>query len=564
MRVTEYILDGRYTLAERIAVGGMGEVWRGADQVLGRAVAVKLLSAAHAGDEQFRARFRAEARFAAALSHPGIAQVFDYGEFSPLGGPYLVMELVAGEPLSAILERVGRLPAGLVLDLVAQAGRALDAAHRAGIVHRDIKPGNLLITPDGTVKITDFGIAKARAAGEADLTATGIVMGTALYVSPEQATGAALTGASDIYSLGVVAYECLAGRPPFVADQPLAVAIMHRHDPVPPLPGDVPRAVAGLVLAMLAKTPDGRPESARHVADRAEVIRDALTAPPGSGPTTAADAAGRAATAADAAGRAATAADAAVGAGRAADAGGAPATAGRPGGTRPGPRRLAVAGVGVALCGVAAIVAVALSAGAHPATGPGTGPGAASSSQPGGHANSRAAAHAHAAGVGGTGPGSNLGPAPATAAHAGQPTAGRPTSAHGTSPAGPSSKNSPPTGSSSSTAHVGASGGSGSSSGSTTPAGGSSSGSTTPAGGTAAGGGTPVSPSPAPDRASRLRCGWPGKAEPHTVPAASASAGTAAGTAQFPAGVPVRSRTTPAADVARSWRAGARTPPAAS
>jgi serine/threonine-protein kinase len=215
--VSGYVLDGRYRLIERIASGGMGEVWRGVDQILGRPVAVKLLSATHASDEQFRARFRAEARFAAALSHPGIARVFDYGEtqFSPLpregqllqppgnprgplGGAYLVMELVNGEPLSAILERVGRLAPEVTLDIVGQAAHALDAAHQAGIVHRDIKPGNLLIMADGTTKITDFGIAKAREAQAAQLTATGIVMGTALYVSPEQATGATVTGSSDI------------------------------------------------------------------------------------------------------------------------------------------------------------------------------------------------------------------------------------------------------------------------------------------------------------------------------------------------------------------------------
>ena len=161
--MTDYVLDRRYELIERIASGGMGEVWRGSDQILGRPVAVKMLAAAHASDEQFRARFRAEARYAAGLSHPGIARVFDYGETSPLGGPYLVMELVNGEPLSTILEREGRLPADVTMDIVAQAARALEVAHQAGIVHRDIKPGNLLITADGTTKITDFGIAKARA-----------------------------------------------------------------------------------------------------------------------------------------------------------------------------------------------------------------------------------------------------------------------------------------------------------------------------------------------------------------------------------------------------------------
>jgi serine/threonine-protein kinase len=172
-----------------------------------------------------------------------------------------------------------------VLDIVAQAARALDAAHRAGIVHRDIKPGNLLIMADGTTKITDFGIAKANLQ-DVNLTATGLVMGTALYVSPEQATGQPLTGSSDVYSLGVVAYECLAGDPPFVGDQPLAIAIMHKHDPVPPLPGDVPRPIADLVYAMLAKNPEDRPDSARHVADRAEVIRDARNRSGYNGPVT--------------------------------------------------------------------------------------------------------------------------------------------------------------------------------------------------------------------------------------------------------------------------------------
>jgi eukaryotic-like serine/threonine-protein kinase len=273
--VNAHVLDGRYTLVELIATGGMGEVWRGVDQILGRPVAIKMLSAMHADDEQFRARFRAEARYASSLSHPGITRVFDYGERSPLGGPYLVMELVDGQPLSEILERYGRLDPYVVLDIVAQSARALDIAHQSDIVHRDIKPGNLLIMADGTTKITDFGIAKANSLQAMQLTATGIVMGTALYVSPEQATGSPLTGSSDVYSLGVVAYECLSGEPPFMADQPLAIAIMHKHEPVPPLPLDVPRPVADLVYAMLAKDPDGRPETAQHVADRADVIREA-------------------------------------------------------------------------------------------------------------------------------------------------------------------------------------------------------------------------------------------------------------------------------------------------
>src|ERR1700750_2278146 len=213
MTMADYVLDDRYQLIERIATGAMGEVWRGGDKILGRPVAIKMLAAVHAGDEQFRARFRAEARYASSLAHPGITRVFDYGEQSPLGGPSRVVARVDGQPLSEILERYGRLDPYVVLDIVAQAARALDAAHRAGIVHRDIKPGNLLIMADGTTKITDFGIAKANAP-DVNLTATGIVMGTALYVSPEQATGSPLSGASDVYSLGVVAYECLAGAPP--------------------------------------------------------------------------------------------------------------------------------------------------------------------------------------------------------------------------------------------------------------------------------------------------------------------------------------------------------------
>ncbi len=275
--MSDYLLAGRYRLTDRIAAGGMGEVWRGQDNLLNRAVAVKLLPTGRAGDEAFLARFRAEARYAASLSHPGIARVYDYGESSEFGGAYLVMELVDGEPLSAILARAGRLSPDVTLDITGQAARALDAAHQAGIVHRDIKPGNLLVAAGGTTKITDFGIATAVAAAQAShLTETGMVMGTAMYVSPEQATGAQVTDASDIYSLGVVAYECLAGHPPFTASEPLAIAFAHKHEPVPALPPDVPQPVSDLVYHMLAKTPEERPASVRVVADRADVLRDAL------------------------------------------------------------------------------------------------------------------------------------------------------------------------------------------------------------------------------------------------------------------------------------------------
>jgi eukaryotic-like serine/threonine-protein kinase len=275
--VSDYLLAGRYRLTDRIAAGGMGEVWRGRDELLNRAVAVKLLPTVRAGDEAFLARFRAEARYAASLSHPGIARVYDYGESSEFGGAYLVMELVDGEPLSAILARAGRLSPDATLDIVSQAARALDAAHQAGIVHRDIKPGNLIVAAGGTTKITDFGIATAvRAAQASHLTETGMVMGTAMYVSPEQATGAPVNDSSDIYSLGVVAYECLAGHPPFTAREPLAIAFAHKHEPVPALPPDVPQPVSDLVYHMLAKTPEERPASVRVVADRADMLRDAL------------------------------------------------------------------------------------------------------------------------------------------------------------------------------------------------------------------------------------------------------------------------------------------------
>ncbi|MEO3855543.1 protein kinase [Acrocarpospora sp. B8E8] len=266
------LLGNRYRLTARIAAGGMGEVWRATDELLHREVAVKLLRAHVATDPAFRARFRSEARFTAGLTDAAIAQVFDYGEEDDTA--YLVMELVHGEPLSAILARNGRLSAEVTLDVIAQAARGLNVAHRTGIIHRDIKPGNMLITDTGMVKITDFGIARALEA--APVTQTGTVLGTAQYVSPEQASGTTLTPATDIYSLGVVAYECLAGRPPFTAETQVAIALHHLNDPPPPLPDSVPPPLRGLVAAMLAKDPAMRPASARELGDRALVLRDSL------------------------------------------------------------------------------------------------------------------------------------------------------------------------------------------------------------------------------------------------------------------------------------------------
>jgi serine/threonine-protein kinase len=278
----DLVLNDRYRLVERLATGGMGEVWRAADQALAREVAVKLLRHELMSDASACERFRAEGRFAASLRHGGIAQVYDVGtvrdEEIGAGRAYLVMELVRGEPLAEIVARAGALPAEAVLDVVVQAGRALAAAHAAGIVHRDIKPANLMVTVDGTVKITDFGIARQLSA--ASQTQTGMVMGTAYYISPEQASGQGVTPSADLYSLGVVAFECLAGRVPFDAATPVEVALQHVRDAPPPLPEEVPARVRELVGELLAKHPAERPADADEVADRALVIRDAAGLPP--------------------------------------------------------------------------------------------------------------------------------------------------------------------------------------------------------------------------------------------------------------------------------------------
>jgi len=245
----------RYRLDSRIATGGMGEVWRARDTRLGRTVAVKLLKDEYADDATFRTRFTSEAQHAAALHHPGVAAVYDYGG-GDATAPYLVMELVDGEPLSALISPGRPMDPDVVRDLMAQAADAIGAAHAAGIVHRDVKPANLLVTPDRRVKITDFGIARA-AEGMA-LTQTGQVMGTPQYLSPEQAQGGTATPASDVYSLGVVAFECLAGRRPFVGETPVATALAHLREPVPELPAEVPSDLATVVRRAMAKDPAER------------------------------------------------------------------------------------------------------------------------------------------------------------------------------------------------------------------------------------------------------------------------------------------------------------------
>ena len=254
------LLAGRYEITAPIAVGGMGEVWRARDRVLDRIVAAKVLKSEYMSDPSFLARFRNEARHTAALSHQNIASVYDYGETMDDTGTqqlaFLVMEFVEGHPLVTILHDEHRLPPDWTLHVLAQSAEGLSAAHRAGVVHRDIKPGNLMVRPDGVVKLTDFGIAQARDA--APLTRTGMVVGTAQYLSPEQAQGLEVTAASDVYSLGVVAYECLSGERPFDGASQVAIALAHINRPPPPLPADVPPAVRLLVERALAKDPADR------------------------------------------------------------------------------------------------------------------------------------------------------------------------------------------------------------------------------------------------------------------------------------------------------------------
>jgi serine/threonine-protein kinase len=332
----------------------MGDVWRGTDLLLGRQVAVKILLPALVAEPDFITRFHAEARMMAALHHPGIVQVYDCGE-QPLadGGraDYLVMEYVAGEPLAQRIKAAGRLDVEQTLSVVAQAARALDAAHRAGIVHRDVKPGNLLIQPDGTVVLVDFGVA--RSISMTRITSTNAIPGTALYMAPEQAAGRPVSASSDIYALGAVTYHCLAGQPPFSGRTPLEVAIRHLHDEPPALPAGLSAPVATLIGRALAKDPADRHPSAAAFAAAA----DAAQADAGRYTT------GQAATARYAAGRVGTASDTAVGIGMIG--GGAGTDAAGPGPVtqpelpigppaRPGPSRRRV----VAVAGVATLLTV--------------------------------------------------------------------------------------------------------------------------------------------------------------------------------------------------------------
>jgi eukaryotic-like serine/threonine-protein kinase len=268
---SDVLLGNRYRLLRRIATGGMGAVWEAEDTVLHRRVAVKILSESLSSDDQFIERFRREARAAAGLSHPNVAGIFDYGVDDDTH--FMVMELIDGETLASRLTR-GLLPWGEAVRIAGKVAEALQAAHKAGVVHRDIKPGNIMLTEDGGVKVMDFGIAAA--AWAAPITISGTTMGTASYISPEQAAGHRATPASDVYSLGVVLYEMLAGRPPFAGSSPVAVAAAHVHDEPPPLKAvateDVPDHVAAACHVALAKDPERRPPSAQAFA---ELLRSA-------------------------------------------------------------------------------------------------------------------------------------------------------------------------------------------------------------------------------------------------------------------------------------------------
>jgi eukaryotic-like serine/threonine-protein kinase len=273
-------LNGRYRLDERIAGGGMGDVWRGTDEVLGRTVAVKILLPALLDEPGFAERFRGEARTMANINHPGVVDVYDFG--SDDSTAYLVMEYVEGDALSTTLGRVGRLTPARTMALVAQAADALHAAHEKGIVHRDVKPGNLLVRPNGTLVLTDFGIARSALVGQ--LTVAGSVLGTASYISPEQAAGGVATPASDVYALGVVAYQCLAGRRPFDGDTPLEIAMKHVRDTPPPLPADTPPAVRAIVERAMAKDPPARWASAAQLATVARQAAATLNGQAAPGP----------------------------------------------------------------------------------------------------------------------------------------------------------------------------------------------------------------------------------------------------------------------------------------
>jgi eukaryotic-like serine/threonine-protein kinase len=259
-----FVLGDRYPLESRIASGGMADVWAGVDDVLQRHVAIKVMRPDVDHERLFALRFRDEAVHSAGLMHTNIATVFDYGEDDGLA--FLVQELVDGETLSKILAERAPLESGEVRSILGQAALALGVAHEARVVHRDVKPANILVRPDGVVKLTDFGIARALdASGH---TQHGEMLGTPNYISPEQALGHAATGASDLYALGVVGHEMLSGKRPFDRGTPIATALSHVNEPPPALPEEIPQDLRELIADCLEKDPEKRPPNANEVAVR--------------------------------------------------------------------------------------------------------------------------------------------------------------------------------------------------------------------------------------------------------------------------------------------------------
>ncbi|HEY0888002.1 MAG TPA: serine/threonine-protein kinase [Nocardioides sp.] len=265
------MIADRYVLGEQLGSGGTGTVHRAHDLVLERDVAIKRLRPGT--DESARARLRAEARLCGSVSHPGIAQVYDYGEESGVDGevtPYLVMELVEGVPLRQVLRSSGPLPPERTMAIVAQLADALAVAHAAGIVHRDVKPGNILLRPDGAAVLVDFGIARSH--DLEPLTLTGTIIGTVDYISPEQAAGEGATARSDLYSLGMVAYECLTGERPLRRETQVGTLLAHLNEDAPPLPDTVPAPVRSLVQALVSRDPAARPADAATTAALARAV----------------------------------------------------------------------------------------------------------------------------------------------------------------------------------------------------------------------------------------------------------------------------------------------------